>query len=128
MPYYDTTSVITLAGGGNVGLGGILSAGVDLFDYARTGKGFSSPLAAGLAAANLIGNVRGLSREGARAGGFNLLKSTIGGISGSTLAEWQTQFSQIGDNMAVQTSLPSKEQKISNKELLNFFQLFYKTQ
>ena len=65
---------ITLAGGGNVGLGGILSAGVDLFDYARTGKGFSSSLAAGLAAANLIGNVRGLSREGARAGGFNLFQ------------------------------------------------------
>ena len=57
-----------------------------MFDYARTGKGFSSPLAAGLAAANLIGNVRGLSGEGARAGGFNLLKSTIGGISGSDVS------------------------------------------
>ena len=85
--HYDTTpSPITLAGGGNVGLGGILSAGVDLFDYARTGKGFSSPLAAGLAAANLLGNVRDLSSEGARAGGFNLLKSTIGGISGSDVS------------------------------------------
>ena len=57
-----------------------------MFDYARTGQGFSSPLAAGLAAANLIGNVRGLSNEGARAGGFNLLKSTIGGISGSDVS------------------------------------------
>ena len=85
--HYDTSpSPITLAGGGNVGLGGILSAGVDLFDYARTGKGFSSPLAAGLAAAKLIGNVRGLTSEGARAGGFNLLKDTIGGIGGSDVS------------------------------------------
>jgi len=85
--HYDTSpSPITLAGGGNVGLGGILSAGVDLFDYARTGKGFSSPLAAGLAAANLIGNVRGLTSEGARAGGFNLLKDTIGAVGGSDVS------------------------------------------
>ncbi len=85
--HYDRTpSPITLAGGGNIGLGGILGAGVDLFDYARTGKGFSSPLAAGLAAANLIGNVRGLTSEGARAGGFSVLKDTIGDISGSDVS------------------------------------------
>ena len=81
--HYDKTpSPITLAGGGNIGLGGILGVGVDLFDYARTGKGFSSPLAAGLAAAQLIGNVRGLSSEGIRSEGFNILKKGIGNIGG----------------------------------------------
>ncbi len=85
--HYDKTpSPITLAGGGNVGLGGILGAGVDLFDYARTGKGFSSPLSAILAGANLIGNVQGLSSEGIRSGGFSVLKDTIGGISGSDVS------------------------------------------
>ena len=81
--HYDKTpSPITLAGGGNIGLGGILGVGVDLFDYARTGKGFSSPLAAGLAAAQLIGNVRGLSSDGIRSEGFNVLKKGIGNIGG----------------------------------------------
>jgi len=69
-----------------VGLGGILGAGIDLFDYARTGKGFSSPLSAILAGANLIGNVQGLSSEGIRSGGFGVLKDTIGGISGSDVS------------------------------------------
>lgn len=82
--HYDLTpSPITLAGGGNVGLGGILSAGVDLFDYARTGKGFSSPIAAGLAAAQLIGNTRGLNLQQA---GVNLAEGAIGAGLGSDVS------------------------------------------
>jgi hypothetical protein len=82
--HYDTTpSPASLLGGGQLGLGGVFGAGIDLYDYITKGGGkFSNPFEAGLAAAQLIGNVRGLSSEGLREEGFSLLKGAIGAAAG----------------------------------------------
>jgi hypothetical protein len=81
--HYDVTpSPITLEGGGTLGLGGIFGGAIDLYTYITQGTGFNSPLAAGIAAANLFGNVRNLSSEGLRAEGFNLLTNAIGAQAG----------------------------------------------
>ena len=67
LAHYDATpSPNTLVGGGSVSLGAILSGGVDLFDYTRTGKGFNNPIAAVLAGVNLIGNIQDLTEAGVR--------------------------------------------------------------
>jgi len=65
LSHYDATpSPNTLVGGGSVSLGALLTGAVDLFDYSRTGSGFSSPLAAIIAGVNLIDNIQNLSVEG----------------------------------------------------------------
>ena len=91
--HYDVTpSPISLAGGGQLGLGDIIGGGLSLYEYATTGKGFSSPLQAGLAAANLFGNVRDLSKEGLREEGFSLLKGAIGAASGTDVSGVANSF------------------------------------
>ena len=96
--HYDSTpSPISLSGGGALGLGGIFGAGVDLYDYITKGKNFSNPLQAGLAAANLIGNVRNLSSDGLKAEGFSLLTGAIGAAAGiDTSGVAQTFFPKNG--------------------------------
>jgi len=72
--HYDVTpSPITLQGGGAISLGAALAGGIDLFNYAATGKGFSSPLAAAIAGVNLIGNIRDLSLEGIQEEATNII-------------------------------------------------------
>ena len=92
--HYDTTpSPASLLGGGQLGLGGIFGAGVDLYDYITKGGGkFSNPFEAGLAAAQLIGNVRGLSSEGLREEGFSLLKGAIGAAAGTDVSGVSNAF------------------------------------
>lgn len=92
--HYDTTpSPASLLGGGSLGLGGIFGAGVDLYDYITKGGGkFSNPFEAGLAAANLIGNVRNLSSEGLREEGFSLLKGAIGAAAGTDVSGVSNAF------------------------------------
>jgi|TARA_R110000782_G_scaffold259460_1_gene349967 hypothetical protein len=81
--HYDTTpSPASLLGGGQLGIGGILNAGIGLYDFITNDGSFNSPLEAGLAAANLISNVRNLSSEGIRSEGFGLLKGAIGAAAG----------------------------------------------
>ena len=53
-----------------------------MYDFITNDGSFNSPLEAGLAAANLISNVRNLSSEGMRAEGFGLLKGAIGAAAG----------------------------------------------
>jgi|TARA_X000000950_G_scaffold218249_1_gene262661 hypothetical protein len=99
--HYDTTpSPASLLGGGQLGLGGIFGAGVDLYDYITKGGGkFSNPFEAGLAAAQLIGNVRGLSSEGLREEGFSLLKGAIGAAAGTDVSGVSnTVFPKNGGN------------------------------
>jgi len=85
--HYDTTpSPGSLLGGGALGLGGAVSTGITLYDYITGDGGFNSPLEAGIAAANLIGNVRGLSSEGLRSEGFSLLKGAIGAAAGTDVS------------------------------------------
>ena len=81
--HYDTTpSPISLLGGGTLGIDGIFGAGLDLYEYITKGKNFSNPLEAGIAAANLFGNVRNLSSDGLRQGGMRILTNAIGDAAG----------------------------------------------
>jgi len=81
--HYDSTpSPITLLGGGTLGLGGIFGGAIDLYDYITKGKNFNNPLEAGIAAVNLIGNFRNLSKDGLREQGFRLLTDAIGSAAG----------------------------------------------
>lgn len=81
--HYDKTpSPVSLQGGGQLGLGGIFGAAIDLYGYIAKGENFTNPLQAGLAAANLIGNVRNLSSDGIRQAGFNALTDAIGRTAG----------------------------------------------
>ena len=82
--HYDTTpSPNSLTGGGTLGIAGIFGAGIDLYDYITKGTGrFSSPLEAGIAAANLFANVRDLSSEGLREAGYNVLLDAVGEQAG----------------------------------------------
>lgn len=98
--HYDTTpSPISLQGGGVLGLGGIFGAGIDLYEYITQGKNFNNPLQAGLAAANLFGNIRNLSSEGLRQEGFGLLTDAIGSAAGIDVSGVaQTFFPKNGGN------------------------------
>jgi len=81
--HYDTTpSPLSLIGGGTTSIGSIISGALDLYDFIAGGDTFDNPLEAALAAANLIGNVRDLSSEGLRQGGFNILTRAIGRAAG----------------------------------------------
>ena len=57
-----------------------------MYDFITNDGGFNSPLEAGLAAANLISNVRNLSSEGIRAEGFSLLTGAIGAAAGTDVS------------------------------------------
>jgi hypothetical protein len=81
--HYDVTpSPISLQGGGQLGLGGVFGGALDLYGYIARGENFTNPLQAGLAAANLIGNIRNLSSDGIRQAGFNALTDAIGRTAG----------------------------------------------
>jgi len=81
--HYDVTpSPLSLQGGGPLSLDDALGAGLDLYEYITQGKNFSNPFEAGLAAANLIGNIRDMDSNSLRAGGLNLLTDAIGGVAG----------------------------------------------
>jgi hypothetical protein len=75
-----------LLGGGSLGIGGAIGAGISLYDFITNDGGFNSPLEAGLAAANLVSNVRNLSSEGIRAEGFSLLTGAIGAAAGTDVS------------------------------------------
>lgn len=81
--HYDTTpSPITLEGGGSLGLGGTIGKAVDLYKFIASGEAYNNPLLVALQGAQLIGNIRNLSKEGIRQEGFNILTSAIGQASG----------------------------------------------
>lgn len=74
---YDTVaSPLSLLGGGDLGVGGILGGVTDLFSDCGTG-GINNPLTAGIAAVNLIGNVKKLTPQSAAAG---LAGVALGGL------------------------------------------------
>ena len=85
--HYDTTpSPASLLGGGALGLGGAIGTGISLYDFITNDGGFNSPLEAGLAAANLVSNVRNLSSDGIRAEGFSFLTGAIGAAAGTDVS------------------------------------------
>jgi len=96
--HYDTTpSPISLEGGGRLGLGGTISSAVDLYEFIASGEAYNNPLLTILQGAQLIGNVRNLSKEGIRQEGINILTGAIGkatGINVSGVA--QTFFPKSG--------------------------------
>lgn len=98
--HYDTTpSPISLLGGGTLGIDGVFGAGLDLYEYITSGKNFSSPLEAGVAAVNLFRNVRNLSSEGLRQEGYRILTGAIGNAAGIDVSGVaQTFFPKNGGN------------------------------
>lgn len=81
--HYDTTpSPNSLLGGGRLGFDDALGAGLDLYEYITEGKNFNNPFEAIIAGANLIGNVRDLDASSLRQGGLELVRDTLGEISG----------------------------------------------
>jgi hypothetical protein len=85
--HYDKQpSPISLLGGGVLSLEGAFGAGADLYDYISKGKGFSSPLEAGLGAFQLIRGIQGLTREGLREEGFRVLEDALGAAAGTDVS------------------------------------------
>ena len=81
--HYDRQpSPISLLGGGRLGIDGLFGAGADLYDFIAGKSTFNSPLEAGLAAFQFIRSVEGLSSEGLREEGFNIVKDAIGDVTG----------------------------------------------
>ena len=77
--YDQTPSPITLAGGGTVNFGQVLSGAADLFDYVANGNTdvFSNPIGASIAAANLLRNGQGLTAEGILNEGEGILTGVL---------------------------------------------------
>jgi len=85
--HYDKQpSPISLLGGGVLSLESAFGAGADLYDYISSGRGFNSPLEAGLAAFQLVRGLENLTSEGIREEGINLLEDTLGNISGTNVS------------------------------------------
>jgi hypothetical protein len=81
--HYDAQpSPISLLGGGQLGVGGLFGAGADLYDYIASGSTFRSPLEAGLAVFQILRSAQGLTSEGIREEGFNIIKDAIGQTAG----------------------------------------------
>lgn len=84
--YDKQPSPISLLGGGQLGLAGAFGAGADLYDYIAKGTTFKSPLEAGLAAFQLIRSIEGLTSEGLREEGYNILTDAIGSATGTDVS------------------------------------------
>ncbi len=81
--HYDRQpSPISLLGGGKLGIDGLFGAGADLYDFISGKSTFQSPLEAGLAAFQFIRSLEGLTSEGLRQEGYNIVKDAIGDIAG----------------------------------------------
>ena len=81
--HYDRTpSPISPLGGSAGGLGTAIGTAISLAQYIAGGQNFNNPLEAILAGANLLGNIRSLSKEGLRQEGFSILKNAIGQAAG----------------------------------------------
>jgi|TARA_B110000259_G_scaffold186698_1_gene238585 hypothetical protein len=105
--HYDTTpSPISLEGGGKLGLGGTIGGALDLYEYIASGDAYNNPLLAVLQGAQLIGNVRNLSKEGLRQEGFNILTNAIGQAAG------------INVSGVAQTFFPKNSGRGGSKDLL----------
>jgi hypothetical protein len=96
--HYDTTpSPLSLAGGGGGGLAGAIDGAFSLYDFIASGDVYENPLLGVLMGANLIGNVRNLSKEGIRQEGFNLLTGALGAATGTNVSGVaQTLFPKNG--------------------------------
>jgi hypothetical protein len=105
--HYDTTpSPISLAGGGGGTLGSVIEGAFSLYDFIASGEAYENPLLAVLMGANLIGNIRGLSKDGLRQEGFGLLTTAVGAATG------------INVNGVSQTLFPKNGGKGGSKDLL----------
>lgn len=104
--HYDRTpSPLSPLGGSAGGLGTAIGTAISLAQFIAGGQNFTNPLEAILAGANLIGNIRNLSKDGLRQEGFNILTNAIGqaaGIDVSGVA--QTFFPKGGGRGSVPTA------------------------
>ena len=84
--YDNMPSPISLEGGGNLGLGGTIGGALDLYEFIASGGAYNNPLLTILQGAQLIGNVRNLSKEGIRQEGFNILTGALGQATGTNVS------------------------------------------
>ena len=84
--YDNTPSPLSLAGGGGGGLAGAIDGAFSLYDFIAGGDIFENPLLGVLMGANLIGNIRNLSKEGIREEGFNILTGALGAATGTNVS------------------------------------------
>jgi len=96
--HYDRTpSPLSLAGGGGGGLAGAIDGAFSLYDFIASGDVYENPLLGVLMGANLIGNIRNLSKEGIRQEGFNILTGALGAATGTNVSGVaQTLFPKNG--------------------------------
>lgn len=74
--YDKTPSPITLLGGGDVGIFGIIGGVGDILN-----GNFDNPIQAALAGVNIVGQTQNLSSEGLRESGLNLATSALGNVA-----------------------------------------------
>ena len=85
--HYDRTpSPLSLAGGGGGGLAGAIDGAFSLYDFIASGDVYKNPLLGVLMGANLIGNIRNLSKDGIRQEGFNILTGALGAATGTNVS------------------------------------------
>ena len=85
--HYDRTpSPLSLAGGGGGGLAGAIDGAFSLYDFIASGDVYENPLLGVLMGANLIGNIRNLSKDGIRQEGFNILTGALGAATGTNVS------------------------------------------
>lgn len=120
--HYDTTpSPITILGGSAGGLGDIIGGAIDLYDYITKGANFNNPIEAGIAAANILGGIRNLSKDGLRQQGFNLLTDVIGRTAGIDVSGVsRTFFPKNGGNggakdLAIATAVVAGASFVANR-------------
>ena len=89
------------SGGSAGGLGTAIGTAISLAQYIAGGQNFNNPLEAIFAGANLLGNIRSLSKEGLRQEGFSILKNAIGQASGIDVSGVTVHFFQKVEVMAV---------------------------
>ena len=84
--YDNMPSPISLEGGGKLGLGGTIGGALDLYEFIASGGAYNNPLLTILQGAQLLGNVRNLSKEGIRQEGFNILTGALGQATGTNVS------------------------------------------
>jgi len=122
--HYDTQpSPISLLGGGTLGLGGTFGAGADLYDFISKGTKFKNPLEAGLAAYQILNNLKNLNPEALRAEGYSIITDAIGNVAGVDVSGvGNSYFPQNGTTSttsATTTNLNPDNITVTNTELLN---------
>lgn len=90
---------LSIAGGSVSTLGGVISQAQSLYQFIASGDAYNNPLLVALMGVNLFNSARGLSKEGLRQEGFNILTGALGNATGINVSGVaQTFFPKSGGN------------------------------